>query len=55
MRAEYPNLFDITCIAASEADNLMAQNEFIAIIKCFSFVRLPASKAGKAANPVRTK
>ncbi|MFH0803108.1 MAG: hypothetical protein V2A78_12095 [bacterium] len=55
LRAEHPNLFDITCIAASEADNLMAQNEFIAIIKSFSFVRPPASKAGKAATPVRTK
>lgn len=55
LRADHPNLFDIICVAASEADDRMVQNEFVETIKSFSFIQAPASPKNKATTPVRTK
>lgn len=55
LRAAYPNLFDVTCVAASEADDRMVQDEFVVIIKSFTIIKAPISKKDKSAPHVRTK
>jgi hypothetical protein len=48
LRAEQPNLFDITCLASSKADDRMAREDFLRIIKSFFFITQPSDKAGGA-------